>query len=29
MNTATLKALQNWLHGRGYTLEQVDAQTNS
>ena len=26
MNTATLKALQNWLHGRGYTLEQVDAQ---
>lgn len=26
MNTATLEALQNWLHGRGYTLEQVDAQ---
>lgn len=26
MNTTTLKALQNWLHGRGYTLEQVAAQ---
>lgn len=29
MNTATLKALQNWLHGRGYTIRTSRRTTNS